>query len=214
MTVPSYVATEAAQAVRAAADAIATPAAQALSARADSAVHDGAALAASLVAAVAEVESANRLEALAEDGVTLPAVAETTANRRIQAKNQTAIVDLVRSAAVVQYARRSARESFTDRESAIDRRARTGELLDDRSAGADGATFTAFRALRSAVSTHVRQVADGLPRVSTSSPAAILPSLTLAYSIYGGIGRAGEIAARNRLPRPGFVPARPIEVLT
>ena len=210
---PSYVAEAAADAVRAVARQVATPSARALADRADTIVSSPAELAAGLVAAIGEVAQTDQLEALAKDGVTLPAVPRTTANRRRQAANQTALVEFVRGAAVVELALHSAATIFKDRVSAVAARDMIGEILDSRSAEADTETFTAYRALRAAVAAHVSAIAADLPRVVTADPAAVLSSLVLAYSFYGGVARAGEIAARNGLPRPGFVPAQPIEVL-
>ena len=81
------------------------------------------------------------------------------------------------------------------------------DRLDDRAAYADSRTYGAFRALRAAVSAHVARAAQTLPRVTTATPAAVRPSLVLAYAIYGDIARAGEIAANNRLARPASCPA-------
>jgi prophage DNA circulation protein len=43
---------------------------------------------------------------------------------------------------------------------------------------------------------------------------ATLPGLAVAYDLYEDVAREPEIAARNRLPRPGFVPAGIIRVLS
>lgn len=54
-----------------------------------------------------------------------------------------------------------------------------------------------------------------LPRLATMRPAATLPSLVLAYGLWDDAERAGEIAARNRVRRPGFVPGgQDLEVLS
>ena len=74
-------------------------------------------------------------------------------------------------------------------------------------------TYGRLRQIRAALVERLSGLADALPQVVDAQPAAIVPSLALAYSIYGDIERADEIASRNRLARPGFVPARPIRVL-
>ncbi len=213
MTAPSYIADEAAKAVVAIADELATPIAREMAAEAVALVHTPATLGARLVAAVAEITDAGRLASLADTGATLPAVPDTTSWRRVQAKNQEALTELVRGAATVALARRSAIEDYIDRQAATERRREVSDRLDDRSAYADTPTFTAFRRLRAAVSAHVAREVEALPRVTTATPTAVRPSLALSYAIYGDVSRAGEIAARNRLPRPGFVPARPLELV-
>lgn len=213
MTVPSFVAEAAAEAVRMAAAEIGTPQAEALAAEAGTIVYDPPALAERLRAAIAELEDSPRLANLAEGGLTLPAVPETTASRRIQRANQSALVDFLRGLATVALARRSAIEAFPDRTSAFNAREEVGDLLDARESAASAGVFRSLRALRAAVVAHVARIARDLPQVTSATPAAVLPALVVAYDVYGDVARAGEIAARNRLPRPGFVPARPIEVL-
>ena len=213
MTVPSFVLNAAIETVRAAATDIDTPLAAGVSVDADELVADAAILAARLDAAIAEVED-DRLQALAMSGLVLPAVPTSTANRRLQARNQAALVDLVRGLAAVRLAERTGGRAFGDRLAAIDARDAVVEALDRLDAGADAPTLAALRSLRTAVAERVAEAARALPAVATATPAAVRPSLALAWDIYGDVGRAGEIAGRNRLPRPGFVPARPIEVLS
>ena len=137
----------------------------------------------------------------------------TTPSRRLLADRLATFDGFLKAAASVELARRIATTVFTDRQSAIAARNLVGQLLDEAAADADTETFRALRALRASVTAHIAEVATDLPPVVTAAPAAILPSLALSYSIYGRIDRAAEIAERNRLPRPGFVPTRPIELL-
>ena len=213
MTVPSYVVDAAAAALRSAAADIDTPAARALSERADKLVLDPEALAAGMVSAIQEVED-GRLAALALEGLALPSVAATTANRRLQARNRAALIDLARGLATVRLAERTGERRFAERTGAVRARDTAGDALDARAGTADTETFRALRTLRAAVVSRVSDSVRDLPDVIEATPGAIRPSLALAYDIYGDIGRAGEIAARNRLARPGFVPSRPIAILS
>ena len=140
--------------------------------------------------------------------------AMTTPSRKQLADRLAALDEFLKAAAVVELARRVAVTRFADRQSAIEARDRAGELLDDVADEADTAAFRSYRGLRSAVVSHVAEAVRDLPTATEATPAAIRPSLALAYDIYDDIDRAGEIAARNRLPRPGFVPSRPIELLS
>ena len=213
MTVPSFVADAAAETVREAADQIGTAEAAALSADAASLVRDPAALASRLGRAIAGVVEDVILEGLAETGLTLPAVPHGTASRRIQAANQAALVDLVRGLATVQLARRTATAAWEERTQAVAARDRTRVLLDAREPSADDATFRTLRALRAAVSAHIARDVDSLPEVTTAAPASVRPSLALSYAFYGDVAHAAGIAQRNKVPRPGFVPAGPIEIV-
>ena len=213
MTTPSFVLNEAIEAVREAATEIGTPLAEALSEDAAELVHDADGLASRLSAAIAEVDD-SRLHGLAMTGLTLAAVPTSTANRRLQAANQAALVDLVRGLATVRLAERAGERAYGDRLEAQSARDATVEALDRLDAGADAPTFAALRPLRTSVAERLAEASRDLPAVAEATPGAIRPSLALAYDIYEDVGRAGEIAARNRLPRPGFVPAAPIEVLS
>lgn len=211
---PSYVQDAAADVVKEAGTEIGTTTAREVRDGAGSLVFTPSDLAAELITAIQEVGTLAELEELAESGLgELAAVPQTTSNRKRQATNQAALVDLVRGIATVELGRRAARETYSDRTSAIEQRDRVGDRLDERGRNADTDTFTALRELRAAVSAHVTEVVTDLPQVVEAAPATILPSLALAYAIHGDVDRAGEIAARNRLPRPGFVPARPIQVV-
>ena len=211
--VPSFVAAAQADAVRAAADEIDTPAARTLSGLAASLARDPAALAARLQSAIAEVED-DRLATLAASSLGLPAVPETTASRRIQAGNQAALIGLVRDLSAVRLAERAGGRTFLDRAAALSVRDSVGAALDDRSEAADTGMFRALRTLRAAVTDRAAEAVAGLPVVIEATPGAVGPSLALAYDLYDDIDRAAEIAARNNLPRPGFVPSRPIELLS
>ena len=213
--IPSYVQDAAAALVQAFADAVKTPAARALAAQASSVVFTPSALAQGVRTAVREITRLEDLENLATSGLSdLPPVPTTTINRRRQAKNQAAFVALVRRAATIELARRVPRETFTDRTRAAAVRDQVSDLIDDQQTTAGTAHYQSLRALRAAVSTHIQSILPTLPRVVRTTPATVLPSLVLAYEIYGEIEQAGNIADRNRLARPGFVPAHPVELTT
>ena len=170
-------------------------------------------LAEAILDAIDQITDLELLGTLAEAGLTLAGVSGTTSNRRQQAINQSALIELVRGGAAVSLAQRVTQTGFTDRTSAVEARDRVGIAIDDRSDQADTNTFRALRTLRATVTEYITEVSRELPQVITSQPAAIVPSLALAYDVYDDLAEAGNIAARNRLPRPGFVPAQPLELL-
>lgn len=71
----------------------------------------------------------------------------------------------------------------------------------------------ALAELRAVAIQHLLARKADLPRVVTLTPPATMPALVLAYEIYGDSGRAFELAERNRIRRPGFVPDEPLEVI-
>ena len=213
-TFASFVADEAAAAVRAAAAEIG-PTAAALASDAADLVYHPADLAAELRASIAAVTDIDRLIALATTGLsTLAEVSTATINRRGQAANQAALVALVRGLATVALAGRIGVTAYRDRTALNDARDTVLAAIDARGDVADTATFRALRSLRAAIVQHADAQLRGLPRVVHATPGAAQPALVIAYAVYNDIGRADEIVGRNELPRPGFVPARPIEVLS
>ena len=154
-----------------------------------------------------DVSRANVSARLPRQGA--PMVAQT----RVRLGRLEADLDLLfRTAAIAELAQRISEETYLDRDSAIAARDTFVDLLDDIAGQLDTQTFTAMRALRADVTAHISRVAGDLPQVVTATPAAIIPSLVVSYAVYGNLDQADNIAGRNRLPRPGFVPARPIEI--
>ena len=138
----------------------------------------------------------------------------TTPSETLLAERRQDLDTLVRLVATVEMAQRLAERTFADRDSALEARDELLGLIDDIAESADRATYGQLRQIRAAIVEHVAGLSGELPQVVTASPSAVLPSLTLSYAIYGDLDRAADIADRNRLSRPGFVPARPIRVLT
>ncbi|SLN77609.1 DNA circularization protein [Oceanibacterium hippocampi] len=152
---------------------------------------------------------------LARDfGAALPAVPAVTETRLVQARNQAALVDLVRGRATVAAVAAALDVAFVSQQAAAAARDDLGELLDDRMAGAGDGSFAALRRLRAAMVADLSARAAGLAPIVERAPAATEPSLVTAYRLYGDAARADEIVSRNGLAAPGFVAGgRPLEVL-
>jgi prophage DNA circulation protein len=71
----------------------------------------------------------------------------------------------------------------------------------------------ALAELRTTTIRHLLERKAELPQVVQITPPATMPALVLAYEVYGDSSRATELAARNKIRRPGFVPEEPLEVL-
>ena len=205
MTVPSFV-FESAQAV-------VDMAAGELGVETLGSIGDPQKVAAAIVEALADIDNIELLNELSNGALaSLPPIPSSTYNRSIQQRNQNAIVELVRGLASVRYAEQATRETYTDRDRAFEIRDRAGDVLDALD-NTDIDTWRAIRALRAALTDYVSSIVRELPAVIRAQPAAVIPSLALAYDIYGDLSRADDISTRNRLPRPGFVPAAPIEFI-
>jgi len=132
-----------------------------------------------------------------------------------QARNEIAINALVRRAAVVEAVRTTAGIEYesvddaeTDRDTLADRLDAEAELA------GDDACFVAICDLRAAMVTDFTARGADLARVDTYTPAATLPALVIAQTIYGDATEADAIVTRNNIAHPGFVPGgESLEVL-
>lgn len=77
----------------------------------------------------------------------------------------------------------------------------------------DVATAQALISLRLAVTRDVAARAELLQQRSTISVQAVVPALVLAHRVYQDATRADELATRNAVRNPAFVPAGNVEVL-
>jgi prophage DNA circulation protein len=71
--------------------------------------------------------------------------------------------------------------------------------------GSDDVT-DALIGLHAAVVRDLNTRAAKLPRTRSFTPSATVPALVLAQRLYGDATRADDIAARNFVRHPGFVP--------
>ena len=174
--------------------------------------EDPGSLADRIAAAIAAAEGLERLAELAETGPALTPVPSTTTQRQIQARSQTALTALVRQLATIEVTERSAVAEYPDRPALLGARDRSTELLDGASDTADDPLYRALRALRATLIEHLAQRSPALARVVTTEELAGLPSLVASYRLYDDIASAADIAARNGLARPGFIPGGAVEV--
>lgn len=142
-----------------------------------------------------------------------PVIGDTPARNRERA-NQDAYVELVRSAAAAELVRVIAETDFDSYDQAVATRDAIAELFDMRilsaaDAGRDAAAARYALLMRAAVA-DITTRAGTLARSYRYTPARTEPVLVIANRLYGvGDGladRAADIAARNRLQYPGFVP--------
>lgn len=117
-------------------------------------------------------------------------------------------------AALIGFAEAAVRRSYGDRRSAVAVRAmlatRFADLLEDLSASSPPPLdmIRALVELRDRTVVALRARATTLAPVVTVTATAMRPALAWAWDLYRDPTRAGEIAARNRLDHPGFVPPR------
>jgi prophage DNA circulation protein len=148
----------------------------------------------------------------ATHGTTLASVPLTTANRRTQADNQSALTALARRLALSTGARVALATDYASYEQGLAVRDRLLPLMDDEImlAGNSGQDlmYQALRNLYTSTNQAFAAKLKGLARVRTLDPMAFpRPVLALAYDLYNDLGRAGQIVALNNLPHPGLPPA-------
>jgi hypothetical protein len=87
----------------------------------------------------------------------------------------------------------------------------TAALEPVKEAAADrlpAATYNAVNRLGSMVMFHLSQTELTLPRIVSFTYTTPLPSLVIAYRIYGDASRSDEIVAENRVIHPAFMPLK------
>lgn len=143
-------------------------------------------------------------------------VSRTTANRRLQADNQQALVDLVRQTAVIEAARLSSQIDYPSQQDAVTIRDELTDRLDgEMETTTDDDTYQALAALRFAVVQDVTSRGADLARLVSYTPNITLPALVVAHSLYGDATLADDLVARNKIRHPGFVPGGlALEVVT
>ncbi len=143
----------------------------------------------------------------------VPPVAATP-TRRQTVQNNAAINALVRRALLAQAVGISSHVDATVQTAAHGVRDALCRALDLESLIADDGSYEALQAARRAVWTDLTTRASGGARLVDYTPTEVLPALVIAYDRYEDAGRAVELADRNNLIHPGFVPMRTLQVLS
>lgn len=141
-------------------------------------------------------------------------VLTTTPARQQSVVNTAATNALVRRALLAQAVGMSSQMDTTVQASAFAVRKALTNALDAESLLADDAVYDALQAARRAVWADVTARASNGARVISVTPAEVMPALVLAYDRYEDASRADEIALRNRVPHLGFLPTRPLQILS
>lgn len=216
MTVPSWVYDGAQSDVEAAAARIGTPAGDDLARNAGALVRDAAALGRSLSGAVDRAASLERLSGAVSSplGADRAPIGETTSNRVLEASARRTLEATVRTLAAVELARRTALDSYPHRAAALEARDRAFAALDAVLEALGDETDRALADLRLAVFEAIARRVASLPDLTQSTPLAPIPAVVLAYDLYDDLDREDEIVVRNAVRRPGFLPPRPLGLLS
>lgn len=142
-------------------------------------------------------------------------VAETPSRRQEKA-NDDAMSGLVRQLAIAQASTAAADAEHASYQDAKAVRDGLTERVDaEAETTTDDDVYAALMALRTTVVQAVPAQDQALPYLMTYTPPITLPSLVIAYQIYGDASREADIVARNNPVHPGFMTGgRPLEVLS
>ncbi len=148
----------------------------------------------------------------------VPGIAPTTGTtpaRIQQLANRSALIDLVRGAALaggtaavaaVPAQSSTVLRGFGTRAAALAARDLLTVAIADQQLTATPSAYAALSDLRVALVRDISQRAAELPRLVEFTSAGVVPATVLAWRLYADPGRAQDLAARNGLHYPGFVP--------
>lgn len=134
--------------------------------------------------------------------------------RTQQVTNTAAINALVRRALLAQAVGMSSVVDTTVQTDALAVRDGLCRALDLESLVADDVSYEALQVARRAVWADITARASSGARLITITPGELTPALVLAYDQYEDAARGDEIAARNNINHPGFVPPVALQVLS
>jgi prophage DNA circulation protein len=133
----------------------------------------------------------------------VPAALGITATRVLERANQLALVAGLRRMLAIEAARLLPLVRYETLDDATADAAAIAALLDDQAAAATS-SYPDLVELRA----QLRRAVPGdqvLARLITVERPVAVPSILLAYQLYGSTAREGDLVARNRVRHPGFV---------
>lgn len=131
---------------------------------------------------------------------------KATPSRQQQSVNYNAMGELVRQASVAEASKAAVVTEYPTYQEAVAARESILTAIDEESerTSNDGA-YTSLSALRTEVVKGIPRQEVRLPKLLEYTPPETLPSLLVAYQLYGDAARADEISARNTPVHPGFL---------
>jgi len=130
--------------------------------------------------------------------------AATTATRARELANQLAITGALRRVMAIEAARLAPVVPYASIDDATAARDQVAGLLEEQAAGAGDTAYPALVDLRSKVLLAVPGGQQFARIVTVTRPVAV-PSLLLAYQLYGSVDQEPDVVARNRIRHPGFI---------
>lgn len=142
-------------------------------------------------------------------------IPNTTATRKQQAANATALNNYIQTIAAIHASNAAVAMSHKSVEDAAAVRDALADHLDKlMERTADDEVYLALQEQRAQIVKAIPGDDQNLARISELTLPNTMPSLVLAYELYGNVDQEQDIIDRNRIPHPGFVQGgKPLEVL-
>lgn len=151
------------------------------------------------------------IASLSSHGDSLPAVSSSTFVGGLEADNQAAFAALIRRLAVSHAADMAMRLEFKGAQDAAELRDELAALLDtailEAGDAGDDDVFLELRQVKAIAVEHLDRRAARLPTRVDIALERSVPSLVMSQRLYGTADRAIEIAERNSVRHPAFIPA-------
>lgn len=139
----------------------------------------------------------------------------TTTNRLQEQTNFDATQRLVQRLVVTQAATLAPDQTYDSYQAAVTARDSIADLIDDQADTASDDTYPPLQQLRADLVRALPGVDSDLPHLLQTVPLVTVPSVVLAYRLYGNVDLEADLVARNRVRHPGFVVGgRALEVLS
>lgn len=138
-----------------------------------------------------------------------------TATRVKEGVNYDLVLALVRRGLAIQASRLLPLQAFDSYEAAVSIRDRVAAMLDEQLEVVGDEAYPALQQLRADLVRAVPGEDSSLARLVHYTPPASVPSIVLAWRLYGALDRELDVVARNHVQNPCFVlGGRPLEVLS
>jgi prophage DNA circulation protein len=129
----------------------------------------------------------------------------TTATRLQEQTNFDAAQRLIQQLALLRAAELALDETFDSYDAAVAARDTLTDKLDDQADLATDDTYPLLTQLRADLVKAIPGSGNDLPHLIDHTPIVTVPSLVLAYKLYGNLDLESDLVARNNLRHPGFV---------
>lgn len=140
----------------------------------------------------------------------------TASERRIQAQNQAALLELFRGTAAFDMGEKLVGAEVSSVEDAGTLQDTMGAAFESiLAATSDAEVYQLTQDAQAAALGYLRETSADLAVVLTYTPTRTVPSLVLAFEVYGDHSRADDVVTRNGAPHPGFLQGgQPLEILS